>query len=326
MNDPMPDDLRDRLAALPREIEPSRDLWPGIHAELARPTARRARPVDLVVGFALAAAVALAALVLWPKPSVRPITPGWSVSALAGAPRVGRELVTASGQWRTGQWLETDAASRAQLQVGRIGELQVEPNSRLRLVSTAAHDHRVELARGSLSAFIWAPPRLFFVETPSATAIDLGCAYRLSVEDDGTGILHVTAGYVALEHGDRESIIPAGLVCLTRPGAGPGTPFAVNAPAAFRAALARFDFQGETSALTEILASAGREDDVTLWHLLARAPAAHRGGVFDRLAAISPPPAGVTREGILAGDADMRAGWALELGLVPTGSKTRRGD
>ena len=36
-----------------------------------------------------------------------------------------------------------------------------------------------------MSARIWAPPRLFYVNTPSAVAEDLGCAYTLEVDDLG---------------------------------------------------------------------------------------------------------------------------------------------
>ncbi|HYC70171.1 MAG TPA: hypothetical protein VEB66_03130 [Opitutaceae bacterium] len=324
MNDPVPDDLRDRLAALPREIHPSRDLWPALHGRIATPRPRRARLADYFVPFAIAASVALAALGFWPRSGPAPADVGWSVAALAGAPRIGRDVVTTEGRWQAGQWLETDGQSRARLDVGRIGELQVEPNSRLRLVNTAEHDHRVELARGTLSAFIWAPPRLFFVETPSATAIDLGCAYTLTVDDAGAGTLHVTSGYVALEHGGRESIVPAGLMCLTRPGAGPGTPFAAAAPPELRDALARFDFAADRSALARVLAAAGDRDAITLWHLLERAPAAARAAVYDRLAGLVPPPAGITRAGVVGGDAAMRARWALELGLVPAGTKTKK--
>ena len=57
---------------------------------------------------------------------------------------------------------------------------------------------------------------------------------------------------------------------------------------------------------------------MTLWHLLARVPASDRGAVFDVLAGLVPPPAAVTREGILRGDQTMRDVWwgALELGDV----------
>jgi hypothetical protein len=55
-------DLRWQLRQLPREMEPSRDLWPGIAARLERPAARR-HP-GLAWGLALAASV-LVAIVGW---------------------------------------------------------------------------------------------------------------------------------------------------------------------------------------------------------------------------------------------------------------------
>lgn len=310
MNDSNP--LREQLDALPREIAPARDLWPEIQARLDAPTVhssfRRYR-----LPLAIAAALALAASLHWLRPAPDSAV-SWAVAPLAGVPQVDHTAVAASTRMHVGDWLETDATSRARLEIGSIGEVSVEPNSRLRLVNTSPTDHRLELARGTMHALIWAPPRLFFVETSSATAIDLGCAYTLTVDEHGTGILEVTAGYVALEHGGRESIIPAGLQCLTRPNSGPGTPFSVNSSPEFRQALHRFD-TGDRAALGGVVAGAGDGDLITLWHLLARAPADARGAVFDRLAAFRPAPAGVTREGILAGDATMRGRWALDLGL-----------
>jgi hypothetical protein len=332
MNDNVPEKLREQISALPRDIEPSRDLWPAIRSEAERvamtatPDAPRRFPKATLVRFAVpiaaAAILALVALLVWPRSEAS--GPGWTVDSLAGSPRIGDKALTGAGRWREGQWLETDAHSRARFDVGLIGEVQLEPNTRLRLLNASETDHRLELARGTMSVLIWAPPRLFFVETPSATAVDLGCAYTLTVDDNGAGILHVTSGYVALVHHDLESIIPAGLMCVTRPDAGPGTPFAAGASEEFRAALDRFDFKPaqREAALGVVLAQAGEADRVTLWHLLERAPTAQRGAVFDSLAKFAPPPADVTREGLIAGDATMRDRWAFDLGLVPAGSAT----
>jgi hypothetical protein len=55
-------DLRWQLPQLPREMEPSRDLWPGIAARLQPPVARR--HAGLAWGLALAASV-LVAIVGW---------------------------------------------------------------------------------------------------------------------------------------------------------------------------------------------------------------------------------------------------------------------
>ncbi len=107
----------------------------------------------------------------------------------------------------------------------------------MQLLATQPTEHRLELARGKMSARIWAPPRLFFVDTPSAVAADLGCAYTLEVDDDGGSVLHVTSGWVALQLKDRESMVPAGAACETQPGIGPGTPYFVDATPVFREAL-----------------------------------------------------------------------------------------
>src|SRR4029434_1808199 len=113
------------------------------------------------------------------------------------------------------EWLETDGRSRAQIAVGSIGNVDIDENTRVRLLQTEPTEHRLELARGKMSARIWAPPRLFFVDTPSAVAADLGCAYTLEVEKHGGSLLRVTSGWVALELKDRESIVPTRAACET---------------------------------------------------------------------------------------------------------------
>lgn len=334
---------------LPREIAPARNLWRELRSEVegleAQPTGsgsaslpsaeREAVPLRIetrspslapilrwLVPLAAAAAIVLLAALAGRHPLPRESSsPAWSVATLSGAPRVNTRILSGTAAFRLGQWLETDATSRARVVVGAIGDVTVDPNSRLRLTGVADANHRLELQRGSLRAFIYAPPRLFFVDTPSATAVDLGCAYTLTVADNGDSELHVTLGYVALEHGNRESLIPARARCLTRKGAGPGTPFVEDAPAALRDALVRFDFTPGASpdALTEVLRHARADDAITLWNLLSRTEAAARAAVFDRLSDLRSVPESVTRAGILAGDDTMRRAWATDLGFETFG-------
>ena len=227
----------------------------------------------------------------------------WEVVRLDGMPVIGAEKIGDSAWLGLGQWLETDASSRAKINVGAIGQVELDPNTRVRLLETRTTEHRLELARGKLSARIWAPPRLFFVDTPSAIAADLGCAYTLEVDDEGGSLLHVTSGWVALQFKNRESIVPAEAMCATRPGIGPGTPYFVDAPEGLRAALAQIDFGSESESnvnpVDVVLKEARPRDTLTLWHLLERVEESDRERVYERLAAISPPPQGVTREGVL---------------------------
>ncbi|HEX5873948.1 MAG TPA: FecR domain-containing protein [Pyrinomonadaceae bacterium] len=241
----------------------------------------------------------------------------WRVTRLDGTPRIGSAGVSNDGRLGVGQWLETDATSRAQIAVGSIGDVEIDENTRVRLVANQPTEHRLELARGKMSARIWAPPRLFFVDTPSAVAADLGCAYTLEVNDDGGSLLRVTSGWVALQLKDRESIVPAGASCETRPGIGPGTPYFEDAPSVFREALQKIDFDDDAgsrrAALLTILAWARTRDTLTLWHLLPRFDGEDRVRVYEKMVALVPPPPHLDREAVLQLDEKQLESWKFSL-------------
>ncbi|HXH63351.1 MAG TPA: FecR domain-containing protein [Gemmatimonadales bacterium] len=288
--DPEFEPLRRDVAGLPRRIEPPRDLWPGIAARLDQ--AARERPMRRVWMPLLAAAAGLLLIVVARRGGLR-----LDVRSLAGDPRI------------TSNAVSTDDSSRARITL-TIGTVDLEPGSRLRAIAVGGREQRFALERGAISARVDAPPRVFIVETPSATATDLGCAYTMRVDSAGNGELHVTAGVVELGMAGRRAIVPIGARAALRAGVGPGTPTVDDAPVLLRTALDAFDFgNGGPGALAAALAAARPADGLTLWHLLSRAPASMRGLVFDRLAAIAPPPAGVTRDGVLRLDAKMLDAW-----------------
>jgi hypothetical protein len=241
----------------------------------------------------------------------RPAVPSWQVTTAAG-----------QSSLAVGGWLETGDRERASFNVADIGQVILEPRTRLRLLNTRAGHHSLELARGTMHATIWAPPNQFFVETPSTLAVDLGCAYTLTVDDEGAGLVSVLVGWVGFKWHDREAFIPAGSSCATRPHIGPGTPYNERVSSAYREALSTIDFTPRSpdaaSALTLVLNQSTERDEVTLWHLLSRVPGPDRDRVFDRLAAIVAPPAGVTRDGIRAGSKEMLDAWWDALGLGST--------
>src|SRR6185295_3804301 len=76
----------------------------------------------------------------------------WRVTRLHGAPTVGAERISNNGELAVGEWLETDANSRAQIDVSSIGSVDVDENTRVRLLETRPTEHRLELARGKMSA------------------------------------------------------------------------------------------------------------------------------------------------------------------------------
>ena len=305
---------------LPQSSAPA-SIWPEL--ELLSPNQREtAGPVKVgsfrfwqprlwAVAAVLLLTIAVGAIIL------RNLSrPTWEVARLDGMPRIGSSGISNKGRLAVGQWLETDGYSRAEIAVGSIGHVEIDTNTRVRLLETRPTEHRLELAQGRMSARIWAPPRLFFVDTPSAVAADLGCAYTLEVNGEGASLLQVTSGWVALQLRDRESIVPAGAACQTRPGIGPGTPYFEDVSESFRASLAKFDFDPaeKTVALESVLSQARPRDSLTLWHLLSRAEGMDRERVYERLASLAPPPHNVTREGALQLNPEMLQTWreALE--------------
>jgi hypothetical protein len=240
--------------------------------------------------------------------------PSWEVTAVRGIARIGNAELKSAGCLREGQALQTEAGSEADVNIADIGRLTLDPNTRIRLLVTRSEEHRIALDRGKVEARTSAPPRLFIVDTPSATAVDLGCAYTLEVQEDGSSLLRVTLGLVALQHKNRETIVPAGAFCRTRRGAGPGTPFFEDASLQFKKALGSIDYSSKegperTRELEIVLRESRIRDGLTLWHLIPRLDAPSRGLIYDRLAQLLPPPPDVTRDGIMALDPLMLDAW-----------------
>jgi predicted anti-sigma-YlaC factor YlaD len=261
-------------------VEPPEAVWLAIEAELrANPVPRRVNAVRMI---AYATAVlAIFGIAYW----------------------------TVARRARIGEWIETGSHSTVSIKIGKIGSVEIEPNTRLRVVKALPGEHRLALARGEIRAKISAPPKLFFVDTASGTAVDLGCEYTLNTNEDGFGLLRVTKGWVSFQWKGLESLVPAGASCRTRPVTGPGIPYFDDAPEKLKQALD----QDGGGALDMILAQARVRDTLTLWHLLSRVEAADRARVYDRIAALTPVPPGVSREQALKLDPATLTRWKDEL-------------
>lgn len=309
-------ELKRALDALPRAIEPPDDAWPGIRAQLKARGRREPGAVLPVRWWATAPAVRIAALLTLLGMSAgalvvtRHSAGTWHLAAEGGSRVFGVGEALATG------------ASRRTLTVGTIGRIEADTATSIRLLEARATAHRLQLDRGTIHAEISAPPRLFVVETPSGTAIDLGCAYTLAVDSAGNSSLVVTAGWVEFTDRGRVSLIPAGFHTIARKGVGVGTPVADDAPATLVNAVRALDASAMSndSALAIILHEARRADAVTLWHVLGgwRGSSEQRRRVYQRLAALVPPPrepadsAGVSTDPIL-----MRLWWEKLPGTLP---------
>lgn len=302
-------DALDHLAL----AEPPDAIWTAIDAALEqRQPANRSNSRQRRLAFAATAILALAGAAYWTV--TRQTGRQWDVSRVAGSPVVNRTHIRGAARIGPGEWIETDSASSATVKVGEIGSVEVEPNTRLRVVTARPGEHRLALAKGEIRAKISAPPRLFFVDTASGTAVDLGCEYQLDADEDGSSLLRVTTGWVSFQWRGLESLVPAGASCRTHAGVGPGIPYFDDAPESLKQEVQGFglDKAGD-DALSGILAAARVRDTLTLWHLLSRVDVKDRARVYDRIASLTPVPAGVSREQALKLDPETLSRWKDEL-------------
>jgi hypothetical protein len=293
--------IMEHLAA----VEAPEEIWSSIAAAFQE---KRVRQTPAVLwwrwAFVVAVVLAVAGAAYWRFEQTSETR--WEVARLDGSRSVGKI--------RAGDWIETDARSRARIKVGEIGSVEVAPNTRVRVVTARPSEHRLALARGEIRATISAPPKLFFVDTASGVAVDLGCEYALSIDEDGSGLLRVTRGWVSFQWKGLESLVPAGASCRTRPKTGPGIPYFDDAGESLKQAVDGFGLEKTGNDTLGIILSESRaRDTLTLWHLLSRVEAGDRARVFDRMAALTPVPAGVSRELALKLDPQTLVHWKEEL-------------
>ncbi len=255
---------------------------------------------------AIAAVIALVAGTSWLL--VRGEAEGLPVEAVTGTATIDGIPIRGGARLSVGSWLESAADATVEVRVGDIGFVTVRGDTRLSLVeSRAGSVQRLQLDHGRIEAMITAPPRLFLVNTPSAVAVDLGCAYELAVDEAGNGLLKVTLGWVALEREPSVVTVPAGASCRLY-GDGPGIPWFNDAPPELLDALDRFE-------IPTVLAESRPRDSLTLWHLLERVDDATRPAVIARLADLVGMPPGVTAEGVARLDRSMLDSWWNDIEL-----------
>ncbi|MCA9297059.1 MAG: FecR domain-containing protein [Phycisphaerales bacterium] len=228
----------------------------------------------------------------------------WALVRTAGDVRINGAVPGGAGALRFGTDIATPTDGSATLRVGDIGSIDLTGGTSVTVQRGAHHrEYRLGLREGTVRATIIAPARMFAIETPSTTAIDLGCAYALTVDERGVGVLHVQAGWVLLEREGYDVRVPAGASCALRAD-GPDVPFFDDADPRLIQRVSNHAAHEHTLDMTRKLdIGLRRRDLLTLFHLLSRPTLAEedRIEVLDVMTDWAPMPAGVTRAALLEG-------------------------
>lgn len=287
---------------------PMRTAPPGLTQVRARARSLRLQR-RWKLGAVSLGSLAAAAGVLWAVT----IPSAWQAVALGGSVRIENREVTGQNRARIAA-IQTGVNGRASINIGRVGEMQVGPNSHVTVDKSPGRTHRITLAYGRISARIAAAPRRVVVQTASTEVIDLGCVYSLSTDSAGNGMLAVQEGHVELHRHGVRVVVPAGYSAAFFAARAPGLPLSSTASPALRAIVRSINEERLTAASVEqLLAVADSTSAITLWYLLPRVSGAARGAVVSRLIQYATLPAGVSRDRILENDAPAMAAWQQAL-------------
>lgn len=244
---------------------------------------RRPRWALAAVAAAVIAVVIASALLLRPRSSE------WRATAVAGSASLPDRPL------RAGDVLQTDALSRIRLESRAVGVIDIDGSTTVRLIESRNGRQRIALDVGTIHAKTASPPGVFVVDTPRARAIDLGCAYVLSIARGGGGELRVTSGWVDLTHGYEQSLVPQGASAMIMPDGQITIPAFDDAVPRFRSAVRDFT---RTRDLATILPLARRRDAFTLLNLFRMATPDENVLIYDRLNQLVPAPISIQREAV----------------------------
>lgn len=249
----------------------------------------------------------------------------WRLEWPAGRPwRM--ELSTQGGAGRTGmlavgQTLKLDPASTASIDIARLGTMNVLSVSDVTLTETTSARHRLRLERGAIRVRVWAPPSRFAVSTPAGQVIDLGCVFTLAVDSTGVAYVSVETGWVQLENGYGEVLVPAGTSSAMIEGSPPNVPVYDDATETFRQGVRVIEFDVANDvfagAFADVRRHARPRDVLTLLVLAVRKQGSQRAALLEQAAMLATPPQ-VPPGGVAAMNDSAIWNWFDSLPLPPT--------
>jgi hypothetical protein len=187
-----------------------------------------------------------------------------------------------------------------------IGSVDIGSNTTIRLVENRQRRHRLALTSGTIHAKTTSMPGVFVIDTPRARAIDLGCEYTLTIAPSGGGELHVSAGWVDLTHGYKQSLVPQGASASITADGSLTVPIFDDAAPQFRNAVRDFENSHD---LKTIIALSRTRDALTLLNLFRLTTPDESVMLFDRLNQLVPAPTAITRESVRYWWPSVTAAW-----------------
>jgi len=187
-----------------------------------------------------------------------------------------------------GDWIQTDGETSVILKIANVGDINIEPNSKVRFIQSDDSQSRIEVAYGTVNTSTSQADK-FVLQTSNMKVQDKGSSYSFKVDDKGNGVIYVNNGIANIESGNRVSVVPEGKFCMYKPEFGVGIPFRKDAKPEFQNAIFQYDFNnGGQNAIYSAIASAMPEDYYSLLNLIPRVDEKTKYLVLNKLGRIAP--------------------------------------
>lgn len=217
----------------------------------------------------------------------------WQVQKLKGNPTLSDKPLATLDSIREGEWIITDDSSEAMIKIEGIGDIIVEPKTKLRILKNEDGENKVYLEYGTINTNLSNSVKSivpFAVQTANGIVRDTkGGSYTFTMNENGDGMIFVKDGIVNFVSNGKESVIPSGKVCIVQALNGPGVPFSVNTSPQFKNAIMHFDENsGDLSAINSVISTSGNQDLVSLINLMPRVSPEVQNVIYQRVQKLAP--------------------------------------
>lgn len=217
----------------------------------------------------------------------------WQVQKLKGNPTLSDKPLSALDSIREGEWIITDDSSEAMIKIDGIGDILIEPKTKLKILKNEDGENKVYLEYGTINTNLSNSVKSiapFAVQTANGIIRDTkGGSYTFTMNEKGDGMIFVKDGIVNFVSNGKESVIPSGKVCIVQALNGPGVPFSVNTSPQFKNAIMHFDENsGDLSAINSVISTSGNQDLVSLINLMPRVSPEVQNVIYQRVQTLAP--------------------------------------
>ncbi len=208
-----------------------------------------------------------------------------SIDKLYGDIFIDSKKIDNYGMLKPGDWLNSAENSKSRIKLGVLGEIEIEPSTKIKLLQVNASGNYFYLQSGGIKASIWGAPKHLLIDSPTGEIIDFGSTFNYKVNSDKNSILKVESGWAAIHFNSQFVIVPAGNECETNNEI--GIPFSINRSKEFKQKLKDFE-NHEVVSMSELIKYAGKVDLISLWYLLMSSSKNERQEIFNKIKQLDP--------------------------------------